>query len=546
MLELNVGIVIGAKSDELAEPVKKSLKGYKVNVYDGSKSRSFAQLLNEIIYITRDVDILIFCSHKVRPTSDDINLIVEKVNEGYGLVMLYKMACFGFRPELIKRIGFFDERYEPAGYEDNDFYNRMVEADIAIYEKTCVEYIHSMSTWQQELVEVEGVEFKQPKTFLFYKKKWDEKGDGLVIRKMQEGPLCYNMGNINRNIKFRPYNESVIESDYLFPKYVYSEINIVKKRWLIIGGTGSLGRKVIDIYGDSNEIYVMSRDENKHWELRGMYKNIKFKLGDIRDYEKVSDVICQVNPNIIVMAAALKHIDTCEYEVRESLETNMLGTMNVLKAVRMNESRLKRLETVLFVSTDKACYPINTYGMCKALSEKAIVEESLKMYNSNVKYVNIRYGNVLNSRGSIIPKLRDSVDDTYYLTHNDMTRFLMTQEDSVRLMTYAILSGESGDTIVPKIAAMKIRDLFELYAERSDPCKKIELTKLRPGEKMHESLLNVNELSRTVERGDYYIIKPDYNLDYYKFVDGMSTYDSCDALLSKEELGVYLEEKGFI
>jgi FlaA1/EpsC-like NDP-sugar epimerase len=169
------------------------------------------------------------------------------------------------------------------------------------------------------------------------------------------------------------------------------------------------------------------------------------------------------------------------------------------------------------------------------------------------------YFNVLNSRGSIIPKLKEWKGDKYYLTHENMTRFLMTQEDSVSLMTYAILKGESGDTIIPRIDAMKIKDLFEIYLEREgskdrveskvggDNIKRvIEVTKMRPGEKMHESLLNVNEIRRTVERDDYYIIKPDYNLEGYKFVEGLESYDSGDALLSKDKLKVYLEEKGFL
>lgn len=549
-VNVNIAIVVGVKSAELAEPLKKSLGGYNINIYDGSKARSFAQLLNEIIYVSRESDIVIFCSHKVRPKDEDIQLIIKKVMDGYGLVMLYKMACFGFRPELFKRIGMFDERFEPAGYEDNDIYIRLLEADIAVYEETRVEYVHSRSTWQQELVEVEGVEFKQPKTFLFYLKKWKEHDDNTVSRRLQEGPMCYNMGMLDKRIKFRCFDDSVIESLHLFPAGVRYNTKLEGKRWLMIGGTGSLGKKVMDIYGDSNEIYVMSRDENKHWELKDKYKDVRFILGDIRDYEKVNDTINRVKPNIIVIAAALKHIDTCEYEVRESLETNTVGTMNVLKSVRL--SKLKSMETVLFVSTDKACYPINTYGMCKALSEKAIVEESLKMDDSYVKYVNIRYGNVLDSRGSIIPKLREWKGDTYYLTHPDMTRFLMTQEDSVELMTYAIMRGESGDTIVPKIDAMNIKDLFEIYNESSGGEKKIKVTKLRPGEKMHESLLNVNEIRRTIVKTmgekQYYIIKPDYNLDNYRFIDveKMKSYDSCDELLSKDVLRGYLEERGFL
>jgi FlaA1/EpsC-like NDP-sugar epimerase len=272
---------------------------------------------------------------------------------------------------------------------------------------------------------------------------------------------------------------------------------------------------------------------------------VKYVIGDIRDRFKIESTITRLDPHIIIIASALKHIDTCEYEVHESLETNTNGTLNVLRSIEHNIKRLKRLETVVFISTDKACYPINTYGICKALSEKAIVEYSLKMNQERVKFVNVRYGNVLNSRGSIIPKLKECKEDTLYLTHPDMTRFIMTQEDSVNLIQYAIMNGNSGDTIIPRIEAMRIKDLFELFAERHSPPKKIEITSLRPGEKMSEALLNINEIRRTICKDNYYIIKPDYkDNNNYEFID-LKSYDSSDKTLDKKELELYLKRCKF-
>jgi len=545
---MKVIIIVAAKDPILAKPVINSLKNFKVNFYNGSNARSFSHLLNSIINLTKDNDIVIFCSHKVRPVDDDIKFMVEKIIEGYGMVMLYKAACFAFRPEVFKRIGLFDERYEPGGYEDDDLYIRLVEGNIGIYEDKVVEYIPSASTWQQELIEIEGQQFKQPKTYLFHITKWKINSTECV-RLLNEPPTCFNLGPPDYSIKIKPFKQSVIKTiGYYFPRIVRNETEIKDKRILIIGGTGSLGQKLMDIYGNDNKLYAVSRDENKHWALKQKYNNINFIIGDIKNYDKICDIICQTKPHIIIIAAALKHIDTCEYEINESFNTNTLGTMNVLKTIRRHENKLKMLETVLFVSTDKACYPINTYGICKALSEKAIIEESLKMRNSRIKYLNIRYGNVLNSRGSIIPKLKTTTKDTYYLTHKDMTRFLMTQEDSVNLINYAIINGESGDTIIPMISAMNIHDLFELYAEKYN--KKIEITEIRPGEKMHEALMNINEINRAIISDNYYIIKPCYNFnaDYYSdnLIKNMKSYDSCDALLTKEQLKNYLNNLDFL
>ena len=210
---------------------------------------------------------------------------------------------------------------------------------------------------------------------------------------------------------------------------------IIDKKILLFGGSGSLGRKFIDTYINKNEITNYSRDECKHWEMSLHYKtsNLKFIIGDIRNYNSVENAIIREQPHIIIIMAALKHIDRCEYAIHECLQTNCMGPINVLDAIEKNNDRLQRLECVVMVSTDKACEPTNVYGMAKAIAESAIVEKSLHI--SNRKFVNIRYGNVLNSRGSIIPILHQKGQDNnvkeFTLTSNQMTRFVMTLEQSV-------------------------------------------------------------------------------------------------------------------
>ena len=548
----NIRVVIGCKSPDLAIPVRESLGEIPLTIYDGSNITSFSKMINEIVAICRDSDILIFCSHRVRPVPSDIHYLVSRIKEGYGLVMLRKMACFGFRLELFKRIGFFDERYVPGGYEDDDFYIRMKEANISIYDEDRVKYIKGASLWSQPLYRVPDTDFKQPVTYDMFKKKWRREGD-TIYRLLEEQDYCYNLGPCNYDIQFKDFSQSV--TDLQLPTHIKKRVNITNKRIMVIGGTGSLGNKIVDIYGSSNDIIIFSRDENKHWLMKQKYANqskrLAFCMGDVRDLQTVQETLEDVNPHIIIIAAALKHIDTCEYEVMESIKTNTLGPMNVLKAVKNCDKsfKLQCLESVVYISTDKACVPINTYGICKSLSEKAVIEQTYKMPFSRVKFVNVRYGNVLNSRGSIIPKLRESTEKHYTLTHPNMTRFIMTQEEAVQLIEYAILNGVSGDTIIPKIKCMKILDLFEIYAEKSTPTKEIHISSLRPGEKMSEALLNENEIRRTIEQDNYYIIKPDYALQHIKhnFIH-LKSYDSADSeiCLSKDELKQYLQNKDFL
>lgn len=320
------------------------------------------------------------------------------------------------------------------------------------------------------------------------------------------------------------------------------------KTILVFGGSGSLGYEITKRYINNNIIHNFSRDECKHWNMKLDFNynpNLNFIIGDIINKQKVENSIIRVNPDIIIIAAAMKHVDQCEINAEQCINTNMLGVKNILDVIEIHKQHIK-VKTVLFVSTDKACSPINTYGMAKAISEQLMIEKAY--YLKEIKFVIIRYGNVLNSRGSIIPLLHnignDSRKDHFILTHKDMTRFVMTLEQSVDLIEYAISNGESGDIIIPKLISMKLIDLLEIFSEKYN--KPIKITSIRPGEKMLESLINPTQAGRIIKHNSYYHIKSIFEfkdiIDDSKLID----YNSKMNPLTKEELNVYLKTKGLI
>ena len=311
---------------------------------------------------------------------------------------------------------------------------------------------------------------------------------------------------------------------------------------LIIGGTGSLGKKLIERYLPKNIIYVYSRDEAKHWEISLAYSrhpNLRFIIGDIRDAEKIQQTLLRYQPDIVLLLAALKHIDRCEYETNECIATNITGTKNVLNVIETFQTVLK-VKTVCFVSTDKACSPVNIYGMAKAVSECLMIEKAKEV--PSVKFVTVRYGNVLNSRGSIIPTLHDIGQNTNYkhytITDRRMTRFVMTLDQSVDLIEHAVTKAESGDIVIPKLISCRIVDLMEIFSEKYN--KPIMDGDLRPGEKMLESLINETQSMRLVFGEDGYMyIKPPYK-NIMITNNEIKDYNSKLNPLSKEELRTYL------
>ena len=305
-----------------------------------------------------------------------------------------------------------------------------------------------------------------------------------------------------------------------------------KKTILFFGGSGSLGNEFITNYGKTNKIINFSRDECKHWKMEMKYNNITNIIGDIRNKDRVKQSIKNINPDIIIIASALKHIDRCEYASTECIATNITGIQNIFNSI--NELDNLSCETVVFISTDKACSPVNLYGICKAAAEKIVIE-CAKNSNS-IKYVNVRYGNVLNSRGSIIPFLHNQGENSnkshFTLTDNRMTRFIMTLKESCNLIEYAILHGNNGETIIPTIKSMYLKDIFEIFSELYK--KPIKIVGLRPGEKIYESLINGTQHLLTYKKNEYYHIAPPYNKELLKAdqTDINSNYN----LLTKSEL----------
>lgn len=311
--------------------------------------------------------------------------------------------------------------------------------------------------------------------------------------------------------------------------------------YLIFGGTGSLGKKLIERLTQTSSVSVYSRDEAKHWTIKNELadKNVKpsFFVGDIRDKNRIYDVIRQTKPSTVIIAAALKQVDTCELSPSESIQTNLVGTQNVIEVVNKYEdgSNPASIRNVLFVSTDKACAPVNVYGMCKAISER-IVTSQAKTGHNHIKYLATRYGNVLESRGSIIPLFKYQAESAEQLTVTDpnMTRFVMTLDDSADLIFHTLKHGKSGETWIPRLPAMRIGDLAELFSERYN--KPIKIIGLRPGEKMHEDLINESESFRTYRNDTHYVIGPAYQPN----TNEKFTYTSADEVMTKQRLNHHL------
>jgi UDP-N-acetylglucosamine 4,6-dehydratase len=317
---------------------------------------------------------------------------------------------------------------------------------------------------------------------------------------------------------------------------------------IVFGGSGSLGYEITKQFIDNNIIYNFSRDECKHWNMNldfNNHSNLNFIIGDIINKKKVENSILRVNPDIIIIAAAMKHVDQCEINADQCINTNLLGVKNILDVIELHKDKLI-LKTTIFVSTDKACSPINTYGMAKAISEQLMIEKAY--YIKSIKFINIRYGNVLNSRGSIIPLLhnigKDKEKKEFILTHCEMTRFVMTLKQSVDLIEYAILNGESGDTIIPELISMKVIDLLKIFSDKYN--KPIKVTSIRHGEKMLESLINPTQAGRVVKKNSYYHIKSIFDFNETINSDNLIDYNSKLNPLSKEQLFKYLHDRKLI
>jgi len=293
------------------------------------------------------------------------------------------------------------------------------------------------------------------------------------------------------------------------------------KTLLITGGTGSFGNAVLERFVDSGlkEIRIFSRDEKKQDEMRNLYKRgqIKFFIGDVRDLSSLRNAVYGVD--FIFHAAALKQVPSCEFFPLEALRTNALGVDNVLTAAI--EAGVKK---VICLSTDKAAYPVNAMGLSKALMEKIFAARSRTVSSSQTLICGTRYGNVMGSRGSVVPLFIEQIRSGGPLTITEptMTRFIMGLEEAVELVLYAFTQAKAGDLMVQKAPACTIGDLAQAVKELFEARCPIKIIGIRHGEKMHETLLTKEEKARAVDLGDYYRVPADTrDLDYnLYFFDG--------------------------
>ena len=293
-----------------------------------------------------------------------------------------------------------------------------------------------------------------------------------------------------------------------------------QKKLLITGGTGSFGNAVLNHFLDTDigEIRIFSRDEKKQDDMRRRYTNpkLKFYIGDVRDYQSILNATRGVD--FIFHAAALKQVPSCEFHPIEAVKTNVLGTENVLEAAIQNE-----VKRVVCLSTDKAVYPINAMGISKAMMEKVMVAKSRNVDPEKTVICGTRYGNVMASRGSVIPLFVDQIraDKPLTITDPNMTRFMMTLADAVDLVLYAFEHGDNGDLFVQKAPAANIetlaRSLTDILGKPEHP---INVIGTRHGEKLFEALLSREEIACAEDRGGYYRVPPDLrDLNYGKFVE---------------------------
>jgi UDP-glucose 4-epimerase len=295
-------------------------------------------------------------------------------------------------------------------------------------------------------------------------------------------------------------------------------MKIKNKTLLITGGTGSFGNAVLNRFLDTDhfsEIRIFSRDEKKQHDMRVRLNNpkVKFYIGDVRDYNSINTAMRGVD--YVFQAAALKQVPSCEFFPIEATRTNVLGTENVLKAAIAN-----KVKNVICLSTDKAAYPINAMGMSKALMEKVAVSESRNVAEADTTICLTRYGNVMASRGSVIPLFIEQIKagEPITITDPEMTRYLMTLEDAVDLVLYAFENGKQGDLFVQKAPASTIQDLAKALIELFDADNEIKIIGTRHGEKLYETLCTREEMIKAVDLPGFYQIPADNrDLNYAQY-----------------------------
>ena len=301
-------------------------------------------------------------------------------------------------------------------------------------------------------------------------------------------------------------------------EHLAKDTSILKDKVLLItGGTGSFGHAVVDRFLDTDikEIRILSRDEKKQDDMRKAYNNskLKFYIGDVRNLDSIID--CFKGVDYVFSAAALKQVPSCEFYPMEAVRTNVIGSDNVITACVRNH-----VKKAIFLSTDKAAYPINAMGISKALMEKNVIARSRQLLPGDTVLCLTRYGNVMASRGSVIPLFLNQIHEgkPITVTNPDMTRFMMTLDDAVDLVLYAFEHGEQGDLFVQKAPAATIETLAKAVINLTGSKTGINYIGTRHGEKLYETLVTQEEMIHSIDLGNFFCVKADNrDLNYEKY-----------------------------
>jgi len=323
------------------------------------------------------------------------------------------------------------------------------------------------------------------------------------------------------------------------------------KKVLVIGGTGTIGQALVEriLLEEPSVVRIYSRDEYKQFLLKeklGELKNIRFLLGDVRDKERLNRAMNDID--VVFNFAAMKHVPACEYDPFEAVKTNVLGTQNVIACAIEN-----KVKKVIYSSSDKAVSPTNTMGATKLLAERLMSSAYYSRGNVDTIFASVRFGNVMGSRGSVIPLFKQQILDKGYITitEPEMTRFMMSLSQAVELTIKACKIAKGGEVFVLKMPVIRLKDLAEVIID--DVCDKNRLNKnkvevkkigLRPGEKMYEELMSEDESTKAFELNDMFIINPPYNEHIYPESKGIAkgNYSSNnEKVLSKAEIKRILE-----